>query len=99
MPELLRRLKTVALRTHNIFDWHIYQLVEEGGKKNTRRVRNYKRYLARLKAMLVNTENRRQRMLAVMLATHLRVGQASPMNMIDDALLAQIALLSVLTRS
>ena len=95
MPELLRRLKTVALRTHNIFDWHIYQLVEEGGKKNTRRVRNYKRYLARLKAMLVNTENQRQRMLAVMLASHQRVGQASRMNRLDIALLAEIALLTL----
>ena len=99
IPALVRRLKRVALRSGNIFDWQTYHIVEGTRKTITRLVRNYKRYLARLKAMLVNTENRRQRMLAVMLATHLRVGQASPMNMIDDALLAQIALLSVLTRS
>ena len=95
IPALVRRLKRVALRSGNLFDWQTYHLVEGTRKPITRRVRNYKRYLARLKAMLVNTENQRQRMLAVMLASHQRVGQASRMNRLDIALLAEIALLTL----
>ena len=65
----------------------------------TRLVRKHKRELARLKAMLVDAENRRENerkwLLAITLASHPRVGQASPMGMLMDDLLAKIALLTL----
>ena len=55
-----------------------------------RRIRNCRRCLARLKAMLVKTQNYQGHlMLAVMLASHQRVGQSSVMNMLNDELMAK----------
>ena len=59
----------------------------------------YKRERSRLKAMLVvveyRRENERKWLLAITLASHPRVGQASPMGMLKDDLLAKIALLTL----
>ena len=45
--------------------------------------------------MLVNTENGKEQMLAVMLASHQRVGQKSPMGKLKSDLLVEIALLTL----
>ena len=83
------------LLSRDAWDLQRYHREKQEIRYLIRRVRNYKRYLARLKAMLVNTENRTERMLAVMLASHQRVGQKSPMGKLKSDLLVEIALLTL----
>ena len=93
---LARQYKNEAENGGDETDWNTHFIMLYFLPTVARRVRNCKRYLARLKAMLVKTQTYLgNRMLAVMLACHQRVGQSSVMNMLDDELMAKIAVLSV----
>ena len=83
------------LLSRDALDLQLYHREKLDIRYLTRQIRNYKRYFARLKAMLVKTENRTERMLAVMLASHQRVGQKSPMGKLKSDLLVEIALLTL----
>ena len=87
LPEFASGLKRNALRTGDLFDSERLPII-------ARRVRNSKRYLARMKAMLVNT-NRKLRMLTLMSASHPRASQVSPLGKLKNDLLSEIALLSL----
>ena len=93
---LARQYKNEAENGGDESDWNTYHIMLDFAPIIARRLRNCKRYLARLKAMLLKTQTYQgHRMLAVMLASHQRVGQSSAMNVLDDELMAKIAVLSV----
>ena len=87
-------LITKALRTGDLYIWETYEIVARRLPILTRKIRNCKRYLARLKAMNANT-NRKLRILTLMSASHPRANQVSPIGNLKHDLLVKIALLSL----